>query len=62
MIEDKGRKQLYSLIPLKHFKAILSIDDREEKLARYRLITATYIIEQYCKRSLLVKDDKGNEG
>jgi hypothetical protein len=43
------------LIPLEEFKAILGIDDREDALSRYCLITATYTIEQYCKRRLLRK-------
>jgi hypothetical protein len=46
---------LYSLIPLTDFKAVLGIDDREDALSRYCLITATYTIEQYCKRRLLRK-------
>jgi hypothetical protein len=44
---------LYSLIPLPDFKAILGIDDREAALSRYCLVTATFTIEQYCKRRLL---------
>jgi hypothetical protein len=44
---------LHTLIPLGDFKAILGIDDREDALSRYCLITATYGIEQYCKRRLL---------
>jgi hypothetical protein len=44
---------LHSLIPLADFKAILGVDDREDTLSRYCLITATYTIEQYCKRRLL---------
>jgi hypothetical protein len=44
---------LHSLIPLEDFKAILGLDDREDVLSRYCLITATYTIEQYCKRRLL---------
>jgi hypothetical protein len=40
-------------MPLGDFKAILGIDDREDTLSRYCLITATYGIEQYCKRRLL---------
>jgi hypothetical protein len=57
---DNGRP-LHSLIPLADFKAILSIDDREvnsfqpPSLAAFCLITATYTIEQYCKRRLLRK-------
>jgi hypothetical protein len=46
---------LYSLIPLEDFKAVLSIDDREEKQARFCLVTSTLTIEQYCKRKLLRK-------
>jgi hypothetical protein len=44
---------LHSLIPLTDFKAVLGLDDREDALSRYCLITATYTIEQYCKRRLL---------
>jgi hypothetical protein len=47
--------ELHSLIPLEDFKTILSIDDREDTLSRYCLITATYTIEQYCKRRLFLK-------
>jgi hypothetical protein len=46
---------LHSLIPLADFKTILGLDDREDTLSRYCLITATYTIEQYCKRRLLRK-------
>jgi hypothetical protein len=31
------------------------MDDREDVLSRYCLITATYSIEQFCRRRLLVK-------
>jgi hypothetical protein len=34
---------------------ILGIDDREEKLAKFCLVTSTFTIEQYCKRRLLKK-------
>jgi hypothetical protein len=44
---------LYSLIPLADFKAVLGIDDREDALSRYCLLTATYTIEQSCKRRLV---------
>jgi hypothetical protein len=37
------------------FKALLGLDDREDALSRYCLITATYSIEQYCKRRLIRK-------
>ncbi|MDR0287192.1 MAG: hypothetical protein LBI03_05745 [Clostridiales bacterium] len=46
---------LYSLVPLDEFKAILGIDDRDDKIARFCLVTSTFTIEQYCKRRLLRK-------
>jgi hypothetical protein len=46
---------LYTLIPLEDHKSILGIDDREDKLARFCLVTATLTIEQYCKRRFLRK-------
>jgi hypothetical protein len=48
-------KPLHSLIPLTDFTAILGIDDRDEALSRYCLMTATFTIEQYCRRRLLNK-------
>jgi hypothetical protein len=52
--ENLGRgTALYSLIPLADFKALLGLDDREDALSRFCLITAAYTIEQYCKRRLL---------
>ena len=52
---DTNKGPIYSLLPLEDFKAILGIDDREGKIARYCLVTATYTIEQYCKRRLIRK-------
>ena len=52
---ETTKKQLYSLIPLEDFKAIMGIDDREDKIARFCLLTSTFTIEQYCKRRLLRK-------
>jgi len=46
---------LYTLIPLDGFKALMGIDDREDKQARFCLTTATLNIEQYCKRKFLRK-------
>jgi hypothetical protein len=43
------------LISLEDFKAVLGIDDRDDKLSRFCLTTATYTIEQYCMRRLLRK-------
>jgi len=50
-----GSDFLYTLIPLEKFKEILGIDDREDKIARFCLVTGTFAIEQYCKRRLLKK-------
>jgi hypothetical protein len=46
---------LRSLVSLNDFKAILGLDDREDVLSRYCLITATFAIEQYCKRRFFMK-------
>ena len=48
-------EKLHSLITLADFKAVLSIDDREDNLSRYCLTMATYTIEQYCMRRLFKK-------
>jgi len=45
--KEKPRDNLYSLIPLDDFKGLLSIDDRDDKIARFCLITASHTIEQY---------------
>jgi len=50
-----GTNNLYTLIPLEDFKAVLGIDDREDKIARFCLVTGTHTIEQYCKRRLIRK-------
>jgi hypothetical protein len=51
---EHGRP-LHTLIPLADFKAALGVDDREDALSRFCLTTATFTIEQYCKRRLLRK-------
>jgi len=51
----KQEKPLYTLVTLEKFKAVLDVDDREDNLAGYCLVTSTYTIEQYCKRRLLRK-------
>lgn len=51
----KAGGSLYTLIPLEDFKAIAGVDDREDTLSRFCLVTATHTIEQYCKRRLLKK-------
>jgi hypothetical protein len=59
MKNGNGLHPIHSLIPLADFKTILGIDDREDALSRYCLVTATYTIEHYCKRLLL--HAKGHE-
>ena len=51
----KKEQQLHTLIPLEDFKALLGVDDREDKIARFCLVISTCTIEQYCKRRLLRK-------
>jgi hypothetical protein len=51
----KVETKLHTLIALEDFKALLGVDDREETLARFCLTTATYTIEQYCKRLFMRK-------
>ena len=55
MVDTNSKNSLYSLIPLDDFKSIMGIDDREDKTARFCLVTSTFTIEQYCKRRLLRK-------
>ena len=52
---DKQEKQLHTIIPLGDYKALLGIDDRDDKLSRFCLVTSTLTIEHYCKRKLLHK-------
>jgi hypothetical protein len=54
-VQGNSQNILYSLIPLEDFKALLGIDDRDDALSRFCLITATYTIEQFCKRRLCRK-------
>jgi hypothetical protein len=49
------KNQIYTLIPLEDFKAVLGVDDREDKLSRFCLVTASLSIEQFCKRRLIRK-------
>jgi hypothetical protein len=58
--EAKKEKPLYSLVSLETFKALLSIDDRQNRLCRFCLETATHTIEQYCKRKLIKKSHTDN--
>ena len=55
MSNEKKEKYLHSLISIEDFKAILGIDDREDRIVRFCLVTATYTIEQFCMRRFLRK-------
>jgi len=46
---------LYTLMSFIVFKTLLGIDDREDKLASFSLVTSTFTIDQYCKRHFLRK-------
>ena len=54
-MKDQKADKIYTLIPLDEFKAVMGVDDREDKTARFCLLTATLTIEQYCKRKFLRK-------
>jgi hypothetical protein len=56
MVNNKGKNQLYTLIPIEDFKALMGVDDKEDKMCRFCLVTATLAIEQYCKRKLRRKN------
>ena len=53
--ESQNKDGLYSLIPLEEFKALMGVDDRDDKTARFCLVTASLTIENYCKRKFLQK-------
>ena len=52
---SKGNASIYSLIPFEDFKALLGIDDRDDKICRFCLESSTYSMERYCRRQLLRK-------
>ena len=56
MDDVKLNKKLHTLIPIEEYKAIMGVDDREDKLCRFCLVTSTLTIEEYCKRRLLLKN------
>jgi hypothetical protein len=55
MSNTKTAGSLYTLVSFEEFKSLFGVDDREDKIVRFCLITATFTIEQYCKRRLLRK-------
>ena len=55
MEDINSKNDLYTLIPLEEFKALIGVDDRDDKTARFCLVTSTLTIEDYCKRKFLRK-------
>jgi len=51
-----NEKQLHSLISIEDFKELTGVDDRDDKLTRFSLVTSTLTIEQYCKRHLVKRN------
>jgi hypothetical protein len=52
---ETGRPALHMLIPLADFKALFGLDDRDDVLSQYCLLTATFSIEQHCRRRLYLR-------
>ena len=44
-----------SLVPLEDFKALMGIDDREERTARFCLLMASLSIEQYYPKNNIIE-------
>jgi hypothetical protein len=55
MEDINPKNDLHTLIPIEEFKALMGVDDRDDKTARFCLVTATLTIEEYCKRKFLRK-------
>jgi len=52
---EADEDNFYTLMPFIVFKTLSGIDDRENQLAAFSLVTSTLTIEQYCRRRLLSK-------
>ena len=55
MEDTNSKNDLHTLIPLEEFKALMGLDDRDDKTARFCLVTSSLTIEEYCKRKFLRK-------
>jgi hypothetical protein len=53
--KNKNLNSHNTLISLEDFKSVMGVDDREDKTARFCLVTSTLSIEQYCKRKFIRK-------
>ena len=50
-----NKDSLYTLIPIETFKSFMGVDDRDDKIVRFCLVTSSLTIEQYCMRKFLRK-------
>jgi len=50
-----GGNDIYTLMQVDHFREMICVDQRDDRLCRFCLVTATLTIEQYCQRKLLRK-------
>ena len=46
---------VHSLVSVREFKNMYGVDDREDSLVEFLLVSSTYAIEEYCMRRLLRK-------
>jgi capsid portal protein len=49
-------EKLYTLIPLEDFKAILGIDYRDDKTAKFCLVTSTLTIDNTVSENFYIKN------
>ena len=52
---ETQEKSLNTFISLENFKVLMGVDDKEDRTARFGLLTASLSIEQYYKRKFLKK-------
>jgi uncharacterized phiE125 gp8 family phage protein len=55
MKHNVGCDLVHSLVSLGEAKSLLGLDDREDSLVGFLLVSSTYAIEEYCMRRLLRK-------
>jgi uncharacterized phiE125 gp8 family phage protein len=55
MKHKEGFDLVHSLVSVREFKRLSGVDDREDSLLEFLLVSSTYSIEEYCMRRLLRK-------
>jgi uncharacterized phiE125 gp8 family phage protein len=55
MKHNEGCDLVNSLVSVREFKGMYGVDDREDSLVEFLLVSSTYAIEEYCMRRLLRK-------